>query len=44
MRLLSDCDALLSGLGVINDASGVDIDDEVCDADEEIGKLLTGSR
>ena len=34
---LSPCDADLSGLGVMNDASGVDVVDDDCDADDDGG-------
>ena len=33
------CDVLFIGLGVMNEASGVDVVDEDCDAEDEIGNV-----
>ena len=38
--MLSMGDVLLNGLGVMNDASGVDVVEDDCDVDDEIGNVI----
>ena len=38
--MLSMGDVLLKGLGVMNDASGVDVVEDDCDVEDEIGNVI----